>query len=84
MPHQTPPLRKPFDTYKKRQIQNSRSQISATMTAPAELKQGDMFQSIGDRVNEVSSGGNNEENFTVDEPQIVDNIGIYVLSFMPG
>lgn len=53
------------------------------MAAPAEPKQEDMFQSIGDRVNEVSSGGNNveeEENFTVDEPQIVDNIGIYFLS----
>lgn len=52
---------------------------SAIMATPADPKQEDMFQSIGDRVNEVSSGGNNvevEENFTVDEPQIVDNIGI--------
>lgn len=50
------------------------------MTTPAEPKQEDMFQSIGDRVNEVSSTGNNveEENFTVDEPQIVDNIGTYI------
>lgn len=50
------------------------------MTTPAEPKQEDMFQSIGDRVNEVSSAGNNveEENFTVDEPQIVDNIGTYI------
>lgn len=49
------------------------------MTTPAEPKKEDMFQSIGDRVNEVSSTGNNveEENFTVDEPQIVDNIGTY-------
>lgn len=50
------------------------------MAAPTEPKQEDMFQSIGDRVNEVSNAGNNaeEENFTVDEPQIVDNIGIYI------
>lgn len=58
--------------------------IKSAIMATAEPKQEDMFQSIGDRVNEVSSGGNNaeaEENFTVDEPQIVDNIGINVYLF---
>lgn len=56
------------------------------MAAPTEPKQADMFQSIGDRVNEVSSAGNNaeEENFTVDEPQIVDNIGISLESVYLG
>lgn len=49
------------------------------MAAPTEPKQEDMFQSIGDRVNEVAGSGSNaegEETFTVDEPQIVDNIGM--------
>ncbi|KAH0612554.1 uncharacterized protein H6S33_008934 [Morchella sextelata] len=50
------------------------------MAPSAELKQEDMFQSIGNQVNAVaSSGASGEaaeggENFTVDEPQVVDNI----------
>lgn len=53
------------------------------MAAPAESKQEDMFQSIGDRVNEVAGSGNGaegDENFTVDEPQIVDNIGMFTIT----
>lgn len=48
----------------------------------AEPKKEDMFQSIGDHVQAVASSGvsgEGEENFTVDEPQIVDNIGMFAL-----
>jgi hypothetical protein len=53
------------------------------MAPSAELKQEDMFQSIGNQVNAVASSGTSGEaaeggeNFTVDEPQVVDNIGMF-------
>lgn len=55
-----------------------------TMSAPVNQKDQpaeEMFRNIGDTVEQVS-GGATEEESTIEDPQIIDHIGIHAVSLL--